>query len=270
MAIACAQKVSGFFEEPVVIKLLSTPLVSFECVEALAQMMRKLFLSLEIQKCTEESLDFTETSSKKILLVLPDAMSVSHIKISAALQERIKFLCKEGHVKILGVCAGAFYLSQDVEYKGVKIEHTRVLTLFSGLTQGPFYVEEKEWEIRAERVQILATQKFGSVTVIGGASFVPKQTQDHEIDSKPLALCETKTGNHVVALATSRDKAGIFSTLLLGSHFEFEAQHSGFSCLKTSFPEKKESVEKIQHALAESKDFRLCAMHGFLQELGFK
>lgn len=271
MACSLVQKGFSLFDEPVVVKLLSTPRLCEESIHALSSLIHKLFKIVDLQTCTEETLHFKERSYTKILLVLPDALSASQIKLSRAVEEEIKRHCLEGSVKVLGVCAGAFYLSDKVEYEGLEMDHSRYLTLFDGIAKGPLYVEdETKWKLQAQKVKILATQALGCAVALGGTFFSPKEAQTPSSDFKVLATTLDKDEEKPIALASCKDARGFFSALLLGTHFEFEATEQGLKNLKQFFPSKKGEIEKIQHSLTETKEFRLCAMQGFLQELGFR
>ena len=256
------------FEEPVIMKILSTPALFSESIDGITMMMSRLFRSIHFQTFTEENLDFKERGSSKILLVLPDAKSASEIKLSEALQQKIHEFCHQGVIKILGICAGAFYLAKNIEYQKEKVHHPRTFTLFDGTALGPIEPHEASgWKLSAQKIHLCTTKEEGFSTMLGGVFFVPSDAQS---DSKPLAYIEKEGQQQAVAVATHKDIHGQWGAVLLGTHLEFESTSKGFYDLKQFFPFKRKEIEEIQENLKESKEFRLCAMHSFLAELGFK
>lgn len=159
------------FEEPVVVKILSGEHFSHESVQALAKVVSVFFSFLEVQKLTEADLHFKELGKRKVLLIFPGASDLRKISLTIKQQEEINLHARTGNIKVLAVCAGAFFASESIIYDDQKRHEEKKLCLFKGSSCGPaFQSEDPRWNISSEQISLQNHQDVerGHVTMIGG------------------------------------------------------------------------------------------------------
>lgn len=162
------------FQEPVVIKILSGEHFSHESVQALAKVASIFFSFVEIQKIKEEDLHFKELGKRKILLIFPGAADLKKISLTIEQQEEINLHARTGSIKVLAVCAGAFFASESIIYEDQKRHEEKKLCLFKGSSCGPaFQSEDPRWTISSQQIscEIHREVENGYVTMIGGGFF---------------------------------------------------------------------------------------------------
>jgi glutamine amidotransferase-like uncharacterized protein len=261
------------FDEPVVVKILSGENFSHESVQALANVVANVFFSCEIQKVQEDELHFKEMGKRKILLIFPGATDLKKIKLSKEQQEEINFYAIGGMIKVLAVCAGAFFASQTIIYQAQKRHEEKTLCLFRGSCCGPaFESPEPKWTLSAQLLSLEDTcaEKKGYATMIGGGFFVPSATlvkdRDYCVISRYLELPSAP----IAALACLPGVDDSFHAALVGPHVEFEGFDESFLSLKKACVEKAAVVDDITGRLSQTFSFRKDLFHHIFFRLGFK
>lgn len=98
------------------------------------------------------------------------------------LQEQIMKWISEGG-KIFGVCAGAYFCSQESEFLlGDNTTKIREISVFQGICRGPLFVAG----IKIIKIKWLKTGQEGHVAMIKGGQLIPYQKEAQEI----LAVCD--------------------------------------------------------------------------------
>ena len=273
MSAAISKNQSGVFQEPVVVKILSGEHFTNESVIALAKVAESFFASLEIQHLKEQELHFQELGAKKILLILPGATDLKAIALTHEQQEQINCYALSGSIKVLAVCAGAFFASKTISYNG-NIRHAdKKLTLFKGASCGPaFPSEDPRWKLSAEEISLeqFDEQRQGFAAMIGGGFFVPDskltENKDYTIVSRYLTL----PSKPIAALTCVPGEEKQFHVALIGPHAEFEGDDESFKALKIGFSDKAHQIDQITHDLRTTTRFRKELFYQVFSRLGFK
>lgn len=258
----------GSFKEPIIAKILTGKSVCNESSSGLSEMIYKIF-GTQPQNIDQSELHFSETeidSGKKILLVFPGARTLSDWNFSVETQHRIKTLFEEGRIKLLCAGAGAYYVSEQILYNKEEKKHEHELRFFKGACIGPAFEGNmpEMGEISVEQVTV--AEKVVNVVMSGGGYFVPFQEGE---DCKVLARYSSLE-EKAAAIACRLDKAGSFSAVLLGAHFEYNLSSEILAALKIIKPSHSKEFEEMSQVLKESKWLRLEAIRSFLSEMGFK
>lgn len=265
------------FLDPINIQILRGSRFSLESSQGLEVLLNTLFPQGNIQALDVEQLKFSEKPPKQTLLVLPGSIDIKTWQIPEIEQKSIECLCKNGMLKVLGVCAGAFYVSQEIVYDGVKKVHdNRSIQLFKGSCSGPFltHSQPSELSIRVRVEQIFVDHKPLDVAVNGGGWFIPDSDLVQGRDYVVLANYDNEERSIAAVACVPASSESNYNALLIGPHFEYEKKN--FQALAAWLPEhqvadnKKEALAKMGERIEASLDARIQAMHFFLSKLGFK
>jgi glutamine amidotransferase-like uncharacterized protein len=265
--------ISPRFQEPVVVKILSGEHFSHESVRALAHIVSKFFTTLELQNVKEQELHFKELGSRKILLIIPGASDLKAIDLSLEQQAVINLYAGLGAIKVLAVCAGAFYASKSIIYLGEKRHSEKKFFLFGGSACGPAFMgEDPKWNISSQSVSLegVMPRETGYATFINGGFFVPDSQLIEGKDFVTLSRYEKLPAQPIAALACLPGVNGNFHAVLMGPHLEFDAQDECFESLKTAFAHKATFVEKVVEDLHATSEFRRHFFQQVFSRLGFK
>lgn len=260
------------FDEPVIVKILSGEHFSHESVQALTRVVAGFFCSFEIQKVKEEELHFKELGKRKILLVFPGASDLKQINLSTKQQEEINLYALGGMIKVLAVCAGAFFASETIIYDTQKRHEGKKLSLFKGACCGPaFESQDPKWIISAQQLSLESQRgNTGYGTMIGGGFFAPSsklmENRDYCVISRYVSL----PGTPIAALTCLPGVDEEFNVALVGPHLEYEATDESFFFLKKAFPDKGPLVDTITTHLSQSCLFRKDFFHVIFSRLGFR
>jgi glutamine amidotransferase-like uncharacterized protein len=261
------------FQEPVVVKILSGEHFSHESVKALVHIVSKFFNKFELQKVKEHDLHFKELGNRKILLIIPGTSDIKAIDLSLEQQELINLYAAHGAIKVLAVCAGAFYASKSLIYNGERRHSDKQFFLFRGSACGPAFMgDDPKWNISSQSISLegIIPRETGYATFIKGGFFIPDPELIEEKDYFVLSRYEKLPARPIAALACLSCAKSDFHAVLMGPHVEFDAEDESFESLKTAFAHKAPCVEKIVEDLHTTTAFRLHFFQQVFSRLGFK
>jgi len=273
VSAATSSTIFTMFQEPVVVKILSGEHFSHESVKALANIVSKFFKILEIQKVKEQELHFKELGKRKILLILPGASDLRAIDLSLEQQALINLYAAHGAIKVLAVCAGAFYASKSIIYHGEERHSDKQFFLFRGSACGPAFMgDDPKWNISSQSISLegVIPRETGYATFIKGGFFVPDPQLIEGKDYFVLSRYEKLPARPIAALACLCCATSDFHAVLMGPHVEFNAEDESFDSLKTAFAHKATLVEKIVEDLHITASFRMHFFQQVFSRLGFK
>ena len=245
------------FQEPIVVKILSGEGFSYESVTAIETLVESFFQKCQIQKLKERELHFSEIKSKKILLIIPGASDV---------------FCKKGLIKILAVCAGAFFVSKNIIYSGSLKKSVKDVSLFDGSCVGPAFDDEADgWKISAQKLLLCSPKKEerGYLTYIGGGYFVPDDTLKENVHYQVLSRYLDREGEPVASLSCCPLERH-FNAVLIGPHIEYSSTTHAFKTLREAFPLKLEKIDGILDKLSSSASFRVRFIQRHFEVLGLR
>ncbi|MCH9630911.1 MAG: hypothetical protein S4CHLAM37_09210 [Chlamydiia bacterium] len=261
------------FNNPAVVKIMRGLNFSHESSIGLEATLRKLFneRTTDFQIHDEDSLHFREIESDipiDTLLVFPGAPSISKWKFSDVLQHRIQKYYDNGLLKVVGVCAGAFFCSRHVVYRERKGTES-LINIFKGTCKGPAYRGNEpaygRANIRVEPLTLLDRKVTCHVTMNGGGYFEIDPESEPVVDVK--AVYEHSKEPAIIACRPHPDRP--HGAVFMGPHFEYGAQSEAFHSYETLFPEVKGDLAQMRKKLALSEDLRMEALTGYIEELGF-
>lgn len=273
MSLAVSKTAFTKFQEPVVVKILSGEHFSHESVQALGKVATIFFSILELQKLNEEDLHFKELGTRNILLIFPGAAELKKISLTVEQQEEINLHARTGNIKVLAVCAGAFFASESIIYDDQKRHEDKKLCLFKGSSCGPaFPSEDPRWTISSQQIscEFRPEEEKGYVTMIGGGFFLPSPKLVEGKDYCVISRYSTLPGAPIAALTCIPNSEGNFNVALIGPHAEYEGYDECFFFLKQGFPDKALKVDQITQDLSGSSSFRKHLFHFIFSRLGFK
>lgn len=260
------------FHDPIVVKILSGDGFSYESIAALETLVVSFFQKCEIQKLKEKDLHFSEIKFKKILLIIPGASDLSKITLSLEQQREIDVFCKKGLIKILAVCAGAFFVSKNIIYNGSIKKSVREVSLFDGSCIGPVFDEEMDgWKISAQKILLCSprNEESGYLTFLGGGFFVPSDTLKENIHYKVLSRYLDREGEPVASISCC-PLENQFNAVLIGPHLEYSSITDAFRTLRDAFPHKSEKIESILQKLSSTELFRSKLIKQHFEVLGLR
>ncbi|MEI8300193.1 MAG: BPL-N domain-containing protein [Chlamydiota bacterium] len=203
----------------------------------------------------------------KTMVIFPGARTVRDWAFTKSLKAKILDKNKVGEILLVGICAGAFFLSQDIQFNTMKRQHDNYLPIFSGQCVGPVFAQVEDASRAGYRLNITDISLIGAstmkVAVSGAGYFRPYSSMQEEVDYKVLARYESIEDSPIAALACTPFK-GCFHTLLIGPHFEYEADD--LQKIKEDVPDVKPMIPQLE----ESKVARLKAIYSFFAKLGLK
>ena len=260
------------FQEPIVVKILSGEGFSYESVTAIETLVESFFQKCQIQKLKERELHFSEIKSKKILLIIPGASDLSKITLSLEQQREIDVFCKKGLIKILAVCAGAFFVSKNIIYSGSLKKSVKDVSLFDGSCVGPAFDDEADgWKISAQKLLLCSPKKEerGYLTYIGGGYFVPDDTLKENVHYQVLSRYLDREGEPVASLSCCPLERHS-NAVLIGPHIEYSSTTHAFKTLREAFPLKLEKIDGILDKLSSSASFRVRFIQRHFEVLGLR
>ena len=268
-AMFAAKMIAHRFNSPAVIKIMKGNFFDVQSSTELSRVLTQLFDEkvCRFEYIKEIELNF-EQKSVPTLLVLPGSTSISKWSFSKDQQKQIQSLYESGVLKIIGVCAGAFYSSREVVYGGA--QGTRSLVdIFKGACVGPAY-EGNAPAIGRVTVQIkpLLIKESGQLcnaTMNGGGYFDLGGVEDKEL-VKVKAVYES--GQPAVISCTP--KPGMEpGAVLMGPHLEYDSSSDAFTTFKEAFPLRKDEFEKMQEKLRCHDMERVEFLADLIADLGF-
>lgn len=282
MAAVAAAEAScrHFFRQPVLVKILGEPLAS-ESSPCLVRRIRDLFANPTIQVVRDsKDLNFTEMEAggeygpywrgKKKLVVFPGSRDLKLWTFNEETQRKLQKYCELG-VKVLGICAGAFFCSEQIIYGGsVKDHPEKYVSFFRGTCEGPAFPDNvKEGGIQLQTQLMNVAGRVGHVVMGGGGFFTPNpDLKDH--DYEVLATYPSLDRAPPAAIAClpnkNRGEEGTYNAVLIGPHLEHGEED--LEPLHPLFPHL--DIREMQKKLRESELFRLEALKDFFVKMGFK
>lgn len=273
MSFSNIYKSSVKCEEPIVAKVLCGDHFSYESVQSLVKIVSLYFTAVELQKCTEQELHFKEIGKKKILLILPGATDLKQIELSEEQQETINTYTKNGLIKVLAVCAGAFFASQSITYYGQKRHEDKKLDLFKGVCYGPAVpLKDPQWKITTGEISLedAIEPSSGFVTMIGGGAFIPLETHREGREYHVISRYLTLPDRPIAALACVTKNSREYHAVLIGPHVEYDSSDPCFISLKQGFPHRGDEIDAITTDLSKSDSFRKDIFEKVFSLLGLK
>ncbi len=204
---------------------------SCESSDGLFNLVSKLFSNAVIMKVDEGGLEDqmlkqTWKDRSKTMIIFPGAITIRDWTFNKSLLEKINVQNKNGEILLVGVCAGAFFLSKDSRFNKVERAHENYFPIFQGSCVGPVFGKSEDSSERGYSINITDIQVVEATTVkvaVSGAGYFEpcaniKEGEDYQV----LARYESLEDQPIAVLAcTPLD--GHFNTLLIGPHFEYEA-----------------------------------------------
>ncbi len=149
------------------------------------------------------------------LFIMPGGADLPYVKaLNGKGNQQIKEYVEKGG-NYLGICAGAYYASREVQFAvGTPLEVVgkRELSFFSGVAKGPIlasYYYNSNRGTRAARIKI-SNDKLKHATLFynGGPAFIPDSKQHNveviaryeDLPNKPAAIIKTNVGSGNVIL----------------------------------------------------------------------
>jgi glutamine amidotransferase-like uncharacterized protein len=259
------------FTEPVIVKIFSGTRVSYESVKGLTNVIQTLFKHPMIETIEEESgLHFRDIDlTMKTVVVLPGARTTREWNFTSEQKKEMQSLCERGLIKVLLVCAGAFYASETVVYNQQSKEKDSSFSLFKGACVGPAFQTKEKFDIQVEPVTVPCGEGNIVINVVmnGGGYFVPPaKEENYEV----LARYKSIEKEPIAALACQPNKDGTYNAVLVAPHFEHDEDTIDFESLERMFPDQKGNFTSMAKKLNHSRLFRLAAMQGFFEKMGCK
>ncbi|MBM3191984.1 MAG: hypothetical protein FJZ63_04970 [Chlamydiae bacterium] len=254
------------FVEPICVHIFSSPACSQESIEGLTYLMERLFQETVLlrEKSAEELIIAVRERTlgrKKQLVVFPGSMTLKEWGFLGGHKDELLKLFKEDKLLMMGVCAGAFFLSKESVFNKREREHTQYIPAFQGRVVGSLREGLVPFGVEGYPITTEAVSCFGltaKVAVLAGGYF-EKLGEGDEV----LASIEDKP----VVIACSKKEAH-YRALLITTHFEL-----GLEALQRQmqvFPQDISKVQTMQSDLQESHTMRLQMMRLFLEKLGLK
>ena len=164
------------------------------------------------------------------------------------------------------MCAGAFFLSQDSQFNKVNREHENYVPIFQGSCVGPVFGKPEDSSERGYSINTTEINVFKHTTMkvaVSGAGYFDPRNIIEDKDYQVLARYESVEGQPIAALACT-PLEGYFNTLLIGPHFEYEADD--LKKIEGFFPDVIPMIPQLK----ESSVARLKTMHAFFSRLGLR
>ena len=271
-SLATISRVLPQFIEPIHINVLYGEHFSHESSEGIVRLVSSLFKIVDIFRVNERQLedqlnDGALSASIKTMVIFPGARTVRDWAFTKSLKAKILDKNKIGEILLVGICAGAFFLSNDIEFNKMKRQHDNYLPIFQGQCVGPVFTQVEDASAAGYRINItdirLAEAATMKVAVSGAGYFRPGSGMQEEVDYEVLARYESIESRPIAAIACTPFR-GCFHTLLVGPHFEYEADD--LQKIKEDVPDVKPMIPQLE----ESKVARLKAIYSFFTRLGLK
>ena len=271
-SLATIPRVFSKFVDPIHINVLCGMHFSHESSEGLIRLVSNLFESKCISRVNEEDLEGQLNEGMfsdgiKTMVIFPGARTVRDWAFTKSLKAKILDKNKIGEILLVGICAGAFFLSQDIQFNQRARQHDNYLPIFSGQSVGPVFTQVEDSSTAGYKLNITDISLIGEtamkVAVSGAGYFRPYSSMEEEVDYEVLARYESIEDRPIAALACTPIE-GCFHTLLIGPHFEYEADD--LVKVKELVPDVEPMISQLQ----ESQTARLKAMHVFFAKLGLK
>jgi len=205
------------------------------------------------------------------LLVMPGGADLPYMeKLGGVGNQNIRDYVQNGG-KYLGICAGAYYAADSIEFaKGdprLEVVAARELKLYPGLMQGPTYAgfdyvtPQNIAGMRAATISWQAGSPFASnqefvVYYNGGGHFV---AADEYQQVTTLAHYNPEAQSQAAPAAIVECKYGMGTAILSGLHFEWAAE---------SLDGMDQRLATIKSALLTAEQGRLALASHLLQRLG--
>lgn len=224
---------SGIFSpfiEPIHIKILYGKHFSRESSEGLFKLVCNLFKNARVSQVDEDLLEIQlreQILEEKLknMIIFPGATTTRDWALKKSLKERIISQNKTGEILLVGVCAGAFFLSQDSQFNKVNREHENYVPIFQGSCVGPVFGKPEDSSEIGYSINTTEINVFKHTTMkvaVSGAGYFDPRNIIEDKDYQVLARYESVEGQPIAALACT-PLEGYFNTLLIGPHFEYEA-----------------------------------------------
>lgn len=232
--------------------------VSIESLRALEKSIQGVYSKSLLALCYDRQMIASEWGERDLLVFPGGKCSEWNALLSQNQQKNIFRWFNRGG-RVLGICAGGYYCSNESEYQlnlMQKMSCIRQISLFPGKCIGPAYSSQ----IRIVKVRWEKNQKEGYVAIIGGGCFIPA---DKNIQGEYAVLAryiEEPAANEIAVVSCRK---GTGRAVLSGPHWEFGQEH--LEDLKSLFP--IEEINQMQQQLAESAAFRRKCFKYMLEEL---
>lgn len=240
---------------PVSVQILSGSHFCPQSIDGLSRLIGECLKNAKICQVTESELELG-TKETRQLLVIPGAPSTQQWDLREDQQTQIHALCSSGDLRVICVCAGAYFASRQVVYEE-KIKKPGCLQLFQGTCKGPFLqgIQIGEMQIKGSKVPVCFNL---------GGTFLPDPSLEEGKDYVELGRYPD---NSLAALACQPQKDGTYGAILLGPHLEYTQEH--FQSLSRADPSHEKQLLDMGRVMEQSSNERCLVMRKFLGQLGF-
>lgn len=201
--------------------------VSQESLRHLQRLVKEMTPTYPCETISAQEIRAGQLDGAHLLVIPGGADRFFHKKLTGAGNQKIR-LFVEGGGSYLGICAGAYYGAQYVEFaKGcqkLEVCAERELAFFKGVALGPYlkpYVYDSNYGASAVKVQNFEEKKSSFYAYLNGGCYFVGEEGDRG-ESQPIAYYGDDFDQKTAILSVTVKKG---RAILSGVHFEYSPQY---------------------------------------------